>query len=127
MVICVPSNTVLFYGCILFLLFRTNIHDLIRIFKRFVNSMFRGDHLQDLTFLLDLPIIQFEDLQTRRRHSSFDETCFICLKEYEKYDILTQLRCNHVYHTECIGTLMNDYELCCPFCKSSIFKVMCIT
>ncbi|KAJ0896939.1 putative chromatin regulator PHD family [Helianthus annuus] len=117
------SNVILFfYGCILMLLFRIK-QDLVKILVRFVNDVFYSDHRRYVKSILDLPVIQFGDLQDRRGQRSFDEFCFICLKEYERDDVLTQLsRCGHVYHTDCIGIHINDYEFTCPFCKSSIFK-----
>ncbi|KAL8218321.1 hypothetical protein R6Q57_021694 [Mikania cordata] len=57
------------------------------MFARFVTDVFRHDHRRYVNSVLDLPVIRFEDLQDRRRQRSFDELCFICLKEYEKDDI----------------------------------------
>lgn len=124
MIFGVSNDNLLFCSCILVLLFRTK-QELVRMLVSFINNVFHPDHLRDMAYRLDLPVIKFGDLQERRGQRSFDPFCFICLTEYEKDDVVTQLsRCGHVYHTECVGKLMNDCEFTCPFCKSTIFKAM---
>ncbi|PWA67723.1 RING-H2 finger protein ATL18 [Artemisia annua] len=73
-------------------------------------------------FMLDLPIIRFEDLQ-ERRHREVEEMCFICSVNYERDDVVSQLsRCGHVFHTECVGKLIHRKQHDCPFCRSSFFS-----
>ncbi|PWA80912.1 hypothetical protein CTI12_AA127870 [Artemisia annua] len=106
MIFGVSNDTVLFCACILVLLFRIK-QDVVEILVRLVSYVFYPDHFRDVTW--DLPIIRFGDLQDRRGQRSFDELCFICLKEYEKDDVVSQLsRCGHVYHTKCVGNLLRD-------------------
>lgn len=124
MIFGVSNDAFLFCSCILVLLFRTR-QDLTRILLRSINGVFHLDHCCYAKSILDLPVIRFEDLQDRRGQRSFDELCFMCMKEYKKDDVVTQLsRCGHVYHTECLVTLINNCEFTCPFCKTSIFRNM---
>lgn len=48
------------------------------------------------------------------------EKCLICQCEFETDEIVTQLPCNHVFHSQCVkdGWLVNkDF---CPYCRTSI-------
>ncbi|XP_071742316.1 RING-H2 finger protein ATL18-like [Rutidosis leptorrhynchoides] len=107
--ICDGNATVLFYVCVLLLLFRSR-RDIFRILKIFMHDVFQEDHIRDATLHdLDLPVIKFEDLQNRRGDRSFDDVCLVCFMEYEKDDGVTQLsRCGHVYHTNCVAKLLNE-------------------
>ncbi|PWA39944.1 RING-H2 finger protein ATL18 [Artemisia annua] len=73
-------------------------------------------------YLVDLPIIRFEDLQERTRRE-VEEMCFICSANYVSDDVVSQLsRCGHVFHSECVGKLIQRKQHDCPFCRSSFFS-----
>ncbi|GJV14838.1 ALP1-like protein [Tanacetum coccineum] len=85
------------------------------------NRLELHEHESDI-FMLDLPIIRFEDLQ-ERRHREVEEMCFICSVNYERDDVVSQLnRCGHVFHTQCVGKLIHRKQHDCPFCRSSFFS-----
>lgn len=50
-------------------------------------------------------------------------TCMICLESFDENAIVSQFRCKHVYHYECIKKwIEKDYQRSkCPNCKQSLF------
>ena len=56
----------------------------------------------------------FADLQ--KTYSRCDNTCCICLEEYDETAKLTKLPCNHWMHSECIEKWFNR-DVTCPLCK----------
>lgn len=48
-----------------------------------------------------------------------DPQCSICLSEYEDSDLLTQLPCSHVYHTDCINSWTENHQKC-PLCNMDL-------
>ena len=56
----------------------------------------------------------FADLQ--KTYSRCDNTCCICLEEYDETAKLTKLPCNHWMHSECIEKGFNR-DVTCPLCK----------
>ena len=56
----------------------------------------------------------FADLQ--KTYSRCDNTCCICLEEYEETAKLTKLPCNHWMYSECIEKWFNR-DVTCPLCK----------
>lgn len=42
-----------------------------------------------------------------------DESCSICLSSFNISDSICQLRCNHVYHHDCITKWLEDHNSCC--------------
>ena len=49
-----------------------------------------------------------------------EETCSICLVEFEKEDVVSQLsKCGHVYHFRCIERWLDSNHVTCPLCRSS--------
>lgn len=49
--------------------------------------------------------------------SKFDPTCIICLSDFRNGDEVSQLPCNHTFHTECISTWLAKSRHCplrCP-------------
>ena len=51
-----------------------------------------------------------------------ENTCAICLADYCKSDMVTQLRCNpnHYFHTECLEKWVNNQHNSCPLCREPI-------
>jgi hypothetical protein len=52
------------------------------------------------------------------RHSS-QKNCSICLEEYKKNDNINVLKCNHIFHNNCLKMwLLNNNT--CPLCRWSL-------
>lgn len=51
-----------------------------------------------------------------------DPSCCICLCEYEKGELLTQLGCNHVYHKDCIDSWCENHTRC-PLCNTDLEEI----
>lgn len=48
----------------------------------------------------------------------YDQECVICLEIMEKTTDLCKMKCNHVFHTECINKYVNvSNKLSCPTCR----------
>eukprot|EP00553_Chaetoceros_curvisetus_P007467 CAMPEP_0204622652 /NCGR_PEP_ID=MMETSP0717-20131115/8336_1 /ASSEMBLY_ACC=CAM_ASM_000666 /TAXON_ID=230516 /ORGANISM="Chaetoceros curvisetus" /LENGTH=382 /DNA_ID=CAMNT_0051637457 /DNA_START=31 /DNA_END=1179 /DNA_ORIENTATION=+ len=58
-------------------------------------------------------VIECDDLKP---HKNEDPSCCICLCEYEEGEMLTQLKCGHVYHKECIDSWCKNH-VTCPLCN----------
>ncbi|KAJ9540249.1 hypothetical protein OSB04_026755 [Centaurea solstitialis] len=115
----------IFFFSVLFLIFRikTELFNLLK--DSFSRVFFRSDlrHHHEAADTADLPIIRFQDLQDRRRHTAVEEMCFVCSVNYDGDDVVSQLsRCGHVFHTECVGKLIHRKQPNCPFCRSSFFS-----
>ncbi|XP_062080734.1 RING-H2 finger protein ATL18 [Humulus lupulus] len=49
-----------------------------------------------------------------------EEPCSICLVEFEKEDVVSQLsKCGHVFHIKCIERWLDSNHFTCPLCRSS--------
>jgi len=48
-----------------------------------------------------------------------EDTCAICLLEFETGNFVKELRCQHIYHDHCISEWLQINALC-PSCKSSV-------
>ncbi|KAK9078717.1 hypothetical protein SSX86_002774 [Deinandra increscens subsp. villosa] len=114
---------IIFLLSVLLPIFRIR-NELFNLLKTSFLHIFGSDlhHNESDLFMVDLPIIRFQDLQERRRRE-VEELCFICSKNYEGDDVVCQLsRCGHVYHYECVGKLIHRKQTDCPFCRSSFFS-----
>lgn len=51
-------------------------------------------------------------------------TCLICIQEFEStVSVIRELPCGHIFHPECIDTLLAESTSLCPLCKRSCFPV----
>lgn len=75
-----------------------------------------------------LPAARIEDMQrnsssTRGTDDNVQEMCSICLVEFEREDVVSQLsRCRHVFHFHCIERWLQQYNFTCPLCRSLLFS-----
>ncbi len=67
-----------------------------------------------------LRISLIESLPTRKSTSS-DETCSICLSEYEANDDIMTLPCMHSFHITCCSTWLMK-KTSCPQCLLDVIK-----
>lgn len=47
------------------------------------------------------------------------DSCSICAEKYDKKDIVSVLKCGHIFHTNCIKE-WGHYKAVCPVCKEPI-------
>ncbi len=61
-----------------------------------------------------------EEIHLCDPESQYDQdSCVICLSEFENGDNVTTLPCGHDYHTECIKPWLLKRSSKCPICKAS--------
>jgi hypothetical protein len=47
------------------------------------------------------------------------DSCSICTEKYDNKDVVSVLKCEHIFHTKCIKE-WGYYKAVCPLCKESI-------
>ena len=49
----------------------------------------------------------------------FDDNiqCIICMEEFNENELVKQLHCRHIFHTDCINHWLSSQKNC-PFCKA---------
>ncbi|WJX57573.1 RING-type E3 ubiquitin transferase [Trifolium repens] len=52
--------------------------------------------------------------------SEEDVECSVCLCKIEEGDEIRVLRCNHIYHTECLDKWIAFKNNTCPLCRDSL-------
>ena len=52
---------------------------------------------------------------------NLNDTCPICLDDFEEKDLLRELPCFHLYHPECIDEWLTRKAANCPQCKFDVF------
>ncbi|XP_022762435.1 RING-H2 finger protein ATL18-like [Durio zibethinus] len=75
-----------------------------------------------------LPVARFEDLKLSNgsrgstNGEEVEEVCSICLVEFEKEDVVSQLhKCGHLFHMNCIEKWLDRDQFTCPLCRSFLF------
>ncbi|PON41874.1 43kDa postsynaptic protein [Trema orientale] len=60
------------------------------------------------------------DVVCGQQEVDHEETCSICLVEFEMEDVVSQLsKCGHVFHVKCIESWLDSNHFTCPLCRSS--------
>jgi len=51
-----------------------------------------------------------------------ENECCICLDKYKENDILIKLKCNHMFHKECLEPWFKKSNRSCPLCRYKIIN-----
>ena len=80
-------------------------------FETYRNELFkRNDTIQ-----ISIPIKKFSDI------SRNDEIkCFICLDQFVKTDTIYELKCGHVFHSDCLTEAARFQHCNCPLCRTAL-------
>ena len=73
-----------------------------------------------LNSINNLPRIQYDE-ENINEYNLYNNTCAICLENYETNDEILIFRCNHCFHPDCIEPWISDNNVC-PICKQPIFE-----
>ena len=48
--------------------------------------------------------------------------CTICMMKFEEEDMVSKLKCNHIFHEDCIKEWLKEYSYKCPVCRAECGK-----
>ena len=83
-------------------------------------DMFNYDNLEDVK--VTLTENEFNNLSKRiiinNDDTLINKQCHICLEDFMISDNITELKCKHEYHTECIKSWVMSQSIKCPICRT---------
>ena len=68
------------------------------------------------TELDKIPLVEFQSLSHDIKQ--MNDGCPICQSNYESNDKVRHLKCNHVFHSECIDKWLLENSYTCPVCRA---------
>ena len=99
-------------------------------FTNILLDMLNGfENYQEGDLFDDVKITISQDEFDKLNHKKVDENCLkenilnqcsICLDEFKLLDEIVILKCNHIYHNECIGNWLLKCNIKCPSCRKDV-------
>lgn len=92
--------------------------------RELIESILR--HLAELEHSVGLQVPlgknQATELPTRlfKKGQERDETCSVCVDDFEDGMQVKVLPCHHIFHPVCIDRWLSDYSSICPMCKADV-------
>lgn len=117
----VSIATIVFYTCI-WIPFKQMKLQILDIFSFIHHHRFcqpRKGSDDDVHEPTGLPAARFEEVASCSRDGgNGGGGCSICLAEYQREDMVSQLlRCRHVFHIHCIKSWLDRNQFTCPLCR----------
>lgn len=111
--------TIVFYTCVFIPLMQ-----LKRSIMVFFSSETKGVPTDmDFPQTPSLHVGRYQDLKGHEGDGEREESCSICLVEYEEEDAVSKLgMCGHVFHFNCIHQWILRNQFSCPLCRSFLFS-----
>ncbi|XWS50193.1 hypothetical protein CRYUN_Cryun12cG0068100 [Craigia yunnanensis] len=74
----------------------------------------------------NLPVLEYGNFIERfvddEQVKNNNTVCTVCLDSMEKSDEMRELcKCSHVFHKECLDTWVNEGQVTCPLCRSTLY------
>lgn len=64
----------------------------------------------------------FDKLKSEVLTTDCNEICTICMSSIIKNEQITILKCEHLYHSNCITPYLKEYNYKCPVCRTEVGK-----
>ena len=99
-----------------------------------INSLLQGSHNNFLPIPMPSGPNMFSDvvvstdgkdlesLKTFKLESKLETGCSICMGCLDKDEEVSELKCSHTFHTECIKPYLREYNYKCPVCRAEVGK-----
>jgi hypothetical protein len=70
-------------------------------------------------------VVRVENEDFDNIHELFqNDSCSICLEEYDSNKIAIVMKCDHMFHKKCIEKWINEYNgINCPICRENFFNI----
>lgn len=119
----ISTITIILYTCVYFpfLQLKHTICEITKFIRVYLYLQpCKDDVHEDSGCRLILPASRFLDLDMSSCcNGHVDQTCSICLVEFEKEHVVCQLpRCSHLFHMDCIEKWLERCKFTCPLCRS---------
>ena len=105
-------------------------NELTQIVSTGINNGFRdlvsraqNQNMENVKVTLDES--ELDGINTRKYKKSDESTstkCSICLLAFEEDEDISELKCGHIFHTECANEWLKEYSYKCPICRSECGK-----
>ena len=73
---------------------------------------------EDINITMDKEDI--DNLKILRYSSDKGISCSICLMDVEKDNEIFKIKCNHVFHKDCLEKWLEEYNYLCPICRTEL-------
>ena len=98
-----------------------NYMNFVTLLNNFMNQpIVPPNNYEDVLVTLDDK--EFENLVSKKLEDKMEYDCAVCLESMVKDEMVTELKCNHTYHTSCIEPYLKQYNYKCPVCRADVGK-----
>lgn len=107
----------------------TNNYIIDRLFNYVVNTTFSNFTYTDLNELNDVKITLTKEQFDKFEKGNVSESdklsnCSICMDNYELDKMIVKLKCNHIYHENCIENWLCNQKVTCPICRKDTREML---
>lgn len=95
----------------------------------FMNNEYDINNINNINNMEDVKVvISDKDFDKIEKVSVCDENideynelnCNICFENYKKEDIIKKLKCNHIFHNDCLHDWLCKEKVTCPTCRKDV-------
>ena len=99
-----------------------NSNNLLNVFRNFLNLHMENspNTFEDVNVSLDDE--ELNNLKTFTNDNLTKIDCCICLESSNVNDEISELPCNHKFHSNCIKNYLKSYNYKCPICRMAVGK-----
>ena len=87
-----------------------------------INNILNEDITEYNDVKITLDETEFTKIKSYKQEEDTEIQCAICCDNFVKNINVSELPCNHKYHSECISTYLKEYNYICPVCRAEVGK-----
>ena len=97
----------------------SSIQNAINVLQNTIQPSY-DEELEDVLVTLDDNSL--DNLKVKKIEKDMNEKCSICMVKIVKDDEVFDLKCKHLFHTDCMKIYLEEYGYKCPVCRVELGK-----
>ena len=97
----------------------SNMVNIIQSFISQINGV-QNQEMKNVVVSTDDNVV--DELPSTKLEKNCEEKCTICMGSMEENEFVSELKCSHTFHTDCIKPYLKEYTYKCPVCRAEVGK-----
>ena len=95
--------------------------NLVQFQQILINPPHNQSFMEDILLTTDENTLN--TLNVLKITKDMNEKCAICIEEMNENEEYFDIKCKHIFHSECLNTYLKNYNHICPVCRNEIGNI----
>lgn len=120
-IVLTPNNSLFNFNNLLPISYSSFINVINNLTNIVNNENNTFDNFEDV--IVSLSTEELNNIKSNKLEKDLLDNCSICLENMKNGETISELKCSHNFHSDCIKHYLDNYNHKCPICRIELGKV----